>query len=114
MLRQDEGREVNTLASLYGDILDGKHDEDLDQLFEALRVRDKALRVQRNLEARASLCVGDRVTLKDLSPKRLNGCQGLIVGEGGRHFHVKLDDDYRAGPDAGKTVGIPPGCLVKS
>lgn len=101
--------------SLYGDILDGKHDADIDALFDALREREKVVRKRRALENKASVKVGDKVRITDIRPKYLNGLEATVVQTRGRRADdilVKFGErDFSAQRYMGAEVGVPANCI---
>ena len=69
-------------------IIDRADDEDIDRLYEAIKVRNKALRAR----AAAAVRIGADVTLTAVSPKYLVGMTGTVVGIKGQRADVELDE----------------------
>ena len=63
-----------TLADVLGFIIDGSTAGDLERITDMVRQRQRALRA---LQA-AAVSVGAQVRIKGLSPKYLNGLEGIV------------------------------------
>jgi hypothetical protein len=83
------------MAEVAADIIKGHHDEELDAIYRALKQRHKALQQAAGLILEHAFNVGDRVELKDVKPKYMNGHKGEIVaGPNGGLFDVRLDKPH--------------------
>jgi len=90
----------------------GEWDDHLDWLEKAARARRKEIDRKAGALLKASVRIGQRVRLKGLSPKYLNGNIAEVVETSGRgrRVAVKLTTDvgrYRAG----MSVRCPASCL---
>lgn len=83
-------------------ILNGEYDEHHQYIFDALNIRDKALRKQRELRAIREIKVGDTVRLVGVSPKRAEGM----------HVKVTSIDPIRVDYN-GRTGAWPASCYEK-
>lgn len=87
--------------------------DELHVVLTAFKARDKYLRGAASRQALATFKVGDKVRLSGLSPKYLNGLTGEIKGREGDKFSVEFDEESAfMARRYGKTVRVPPGCLV--
>jgi hypothetical protein len=90
---------------------------DIDQLWDILKDKNKTLRAQAKIIARATLSIGDKVTIKDIRPKALVGLSGKVVNIRSTRADVQLDKNLDAWHPAakhvyaGKVSGIPLTCL---
>lgn len=94
-------------ANFIAGIVNGEYDDSLTRIRQAIRDREKTIG-NTNLY---TLNVGQRVRLKALSPKYLNGLEGEITAlprGGSKRFAVKLD---RPTHRFGSTVNPPAACL---
>ena len=100
--------------NLIEDILNGKHDEDLESLSNALNGRKKIIREQKTAIALCSLNVDDIVVLRNLTPKYVNGSKGIITEKRRKKFSVKLiDPSYRVRQRFSGNVVVPATCIEK-
>lgn len=105
---------VPDTTTLLADIIAGVHDDNLDNLIDAARNRQKAL-------AQASFYTwkpGDKATLQNLRPKYMIGAPVTVVGKRKTRISVDIDADWIAAhPQArqrfgsGKSVGVTPDML---
>lgn len=96
-----------TNASVIAAIVNGEVDDSLDRIRQAIKDRENTIASV----ALYTLDVGDRVRLKGLSPKYLNGLTGTIVSRprgNSKRFGVKLDTPH---PRFGSTVRPPVQCV---
>lgn len=110
-----------SLADVIGFVGSSATDSDLELITAAANQRHKHLGQVRA----AAIKVGDRVELRGLSPKYLNGLKGTVL-EAGKHYQVDLDADsvlrlrfgsgakyLRTGPSGEPTLVVaPPTCLI--
>ena len=75
-----------TLSAVLRFIMDDATERDLENINEALKIRTKALRSIRA----ANVKIGDQVCLTGLSPKYLNGLEGIIESATSKHAEVRL------------------------
>ena len=96
-------------------ILNGQLHSEIEDIIAALKVRRKHQRqiaVQSNM---MTIKVGDPVTLKGLTPKKLNGRTGILKEKKRTRVIVKLTDgvnDHRNPTNS--TVNIPAVCIEMS
>lgn len=110
---------VSTLTLVVSAIARGELDGDIDNLFDALKRRRKAVGRQLADINSATLKPGARVMLKGLSPKSLNGHTGVIAVNSPyasrNSFTVDLDSPHygRSRRANGETTvhGIPAQCV---
>lgn len=91
------------VMDVYDAISTGEVDDHIDEIFDALHARRKAVAAQRAL----SFKNGDRVRLVNIKPKYLAGLEGVITGKVNSRFVVQLDDPASAGRyvrDGGDTL----------
>jgi hypothetical protein len=92
--------------------IDSFDKDQLDIVATALRAREKYVREAAARQALATLQVGQKVTLKGLSPKYLNGLTGTITARDGEKFSVEFDEHSAwQARRYGKNVRVPPGCI---
>jgi len=91
-------------------ILEGKHDSELEAILEAVHQRRKLMRGASKAVAMVSLKIGDKVRLKGLSPKYVNGSTAKIVDKKRTKLVVVLDTPV--GRFKGR-VTVPADCLEK-
>lgn len=97
-------------------ILDGSMDDHRDAIVDAIKARDRQLRAQKQAMAAATLTVGTKVSIVDITPKALVGIEGTIAALRGARADLKVDDlnARLAGPRfalGGVVRGIPVTCL---
>lgn len=83
-----------------GEFISQADSNQIDAIWSLCRNRTKVLRANAEAIASATLKVGDKVRLRGLSPKYLNGAVGMIAGRAGDKFEVTLDaprGKFRAG-----------------
>ena len=87
---------------------------ELDAVVGATRRRASALRSSAKAEALTILDIGDRVELRGLRPKYLNGATGTVSALGASNISVELDVDVdpRATARFGRVARIPAACLI--
>lgn len=103
-------------SNLIAAIMRGEHDDDLDALMDAVVARRKNARRR----AAAELNVGDRIRLRGISPKGLEGATGTVKGGRTRsRIEVVIDKEYArlAGRfesiiAAGLPLRVPETCVV--
>lgn len=76
---------------LIEDILNGKHDDELDEIYQAIRDRESVVRKKDAKVMMHKVEVGDKVRLKDLTPKRINGKVVEVVGKKRTRIAVDLE-----------------------
>jgi len=77
--------------SLLDEIADGRLDDHLTAVAEAVHARQHLLHTVRSANALATLCPGDRVRINDaVSPRYLIGMQGTVVGVDDRAATIRL------------------------
>ncbi len=93
---------VPDTTTLLADIIAGVHDDNLDNLIDAARNRQKAL-------AQASFYTwkpGDKATLQNLSPKYMIGAPVTVTGKRKTRITVDVDPDWMtAHPQASGRFG---------
>jgi len=98
--------------SLSQEIIAGQHDEELDQIREALQIRRKLKSQEATAIAMATLKAGDKVILKNLSPKYINGLTAKVVEKRRSKIAVLIDEGQHTGR-FGRHVTCPASCLEK-
>ena len=78
--------------SILTEILTGDHDAQLDAIVDAVKQRRKASRNAAATINLASIAVGDRVVLKDVSPKYMIGQTATVVDKRRTKIEVRLDN----------------------
>ena len=113
---------MNKTDELLHAIIDGEHDANLAEIFAAIRDRQQIVRTINDSKALATIKVGDKVVLKGLSPKYLNGAECEVVAgpktSRSKRISVKLLDpktcNYKAAARFGSfPVQVPVGCVEK-
>lgn len=98
----------------WSDVVDyvvGCTDSEVQLLYGLLRERQKTLRSIAAATAAATIKVGDKVRLRGISPKYLNGATGTVVpGGGAAKFLVQLDQAIGKFP-AALPLTVPASCL---
>lgn len=90
-------------------------DEELASISNAVRTAQDLVKQRRSAILKATLKVGDKVTLSGLSPKGLNGLTATVIGIAKSKVKVEMPTDYRAGRFSGaKGVGVPLTCVIKN
>jgi hypothetical protein len=92
------------------EILQGKHDTDLDLIETACRQRRKLLRGADAAVTMATIKVDDTVRIKDISPKYLRGATAKVTRKRQTKLEIQLDEHhgrYRAG----QYLVIPSSCV---
>jgi hypothetical protein len=92
------------------EILQGKHDSDLDLIETACRQRRKLLRGATAAVTMATVKVGDTICIKSISPKYLVGVTAKVTRKRQTKLEIEFDEShgrYRAG----STVVIPASCV---
>lgn len=89
------------------DLLSGELDSKLDQIQEAIKERRKLMRATNAASSMLNLRKGDRVSLYGLSPKKINGREGVVFSKKRTRITVKMDDN-----DMG-LIDVPAQCLKK-
>jgi len=85
-------------------IAGGTCDDDLDAVFNVYKDRSKFVRNLGAVENYATITVGQKVELVNISPKYLAGMTGEVTDKDGKNFTVLLDPEFRA--EAGRYVGL--------
>lgn len=98
-------------SDITADIIIGTHDEGLDMLQDAINRRRKAVRAQARDINLTSFKVGDKVRLKGLSPKYLNGTVATITGKKSTRFVVQMPLSPNLRKWSGSTPTVPAGCV---
>lgn len=84
----------------------GKLDEDIDEVLEFLRARKQYL----SDKAASALRPGDRVVIRNIKPRYLNGMVGHVRGRMAGKIEVELDQQPR-GDRFGKVLIFPASCV---
>lgn len=95
-------------ALVFGALIDGEYDDDLDRLIQAIRERQKAKREKQSRLNALTIRAGTRIRLLGLTPKALNGRAGTVTEVTGKTFTVELEQPWRYGQ---KTVRVPAQCV---
>ena len=82
---------MNGLLTIVQQIARGDLDGDIKSLYNALNARQDVIATMRANEMRATLKIGDKIVLRNISPKYLSGYRGSITGFDGKLFTVDLD-----------------------
>lgn len=92
-------------------IIEGKADDALDRIADALRARMKIVRNTKALSVKAGLNPGQKVRLKGITPKYLNGLVGTVepATRGGTRVAVRFPQGT-TGTFSNPMV-VPAGCL---
>lgn len=110
--------ETTTETSIFDRIAHGEFDDQLEQMFEALRSRRKFAGQQRAARNKASMNPGDAVVVTEgISPKYLIGVTGTVSTRPARRagdVQVDVDAAYHdLTRKFGVSVGVPASCLAK-
>jgi|TARA_R110002153_G_scaffold54346_8_gene151489 hypothetical protein len=89
------------------DLLSGELDSKLDQIQEAIKERRKLLRATTAASSMLELRKGDRVSLYGLSPKKINGSEGVVWSKKRTRITVNMDDKEMG------LIDVPAQCLKK-
>jgi len=92
------------------EILRGDFDKDLDKIQSALNSRKKILKQVRAATLIASVAVGDKVKLKNLRPKYINGVIGEVKKINRTTITISLPNSVGR---FGSVVNCPANCLEK-
>ena len=92
------------------EILQGKHDGDLDLLETACRQRRKLLRGATAAVTMATIKIGDTVRIKDISPKYLIGATAKVTGKRQTKLEIQFEKSHRR-YRAGIAIVIPSSCV---
>jgi hypothetical protein len=95
-------------------IIDGKWDDALQSLEDAIKSRHSILRNQDAAKNVLSIKVGDEVTLKGLSPKYLNGALVTVIEKRNDKFRVQIPISTSMRKWSGSTPTVPAACLEVS
>jgi hypothetical protein len=95
---------------MIAEILSGEHDSELEGILEAVHQRRKLMRGATKAVAFATLQIGDKVRLKGLRPKYVNGSTAEVVDKKRTKLVVVLDKP--TGRFMGR-VTVPADCLDK-
>ena len=93
---------------IINNLLSGELDSRLDEIQGAIKERRKLIRATKAAGSMLSLKVGDRVTLHDLTPKRINGMEGTVVSKQRTRLSVRMDSGTGYGE-----ITVPAQCLSK-
>jgi|SRR5262245_20134278 len=97
-------------------IMMGKLDRYLDMISVAIRSRNEELHRRKEIEHLHTITVGDRVVLRNIRPKYLEGYEGVVtattIRRAKQHFVVDLDVD-RVRRFSGKGIICPPAAVEK-
>ncbi len=107
-----------TETSVFDRIARGEFDDQLDELFQALKDRRKFAGQQKAAQNKASMNPGDKVRVTaGISPQYLIGVTGTVSPKPARRagdVQVDIDEAYRARTRKfGTSVGVPANCLAK-
>lgn len=107
-----------TETSIFDRIARGEFDDQLGQMFDALRSRRKFAGQQKAAANKASMNPGDAVVVTEgISPKYLIGVRGTVSPRPARRagdVQVDIDEAYRElTRKFGVSVGVPANCLRK-
>ena len=89
--------------AILDDILGGKYDDQLDRIRETCEMRRREVAYQ----SAATLRPGDKVMLKSIRPKYLQGTICTVVGFAHSKIRVRMPDDYGLGRYRGLEVRVP-------
>lgn len=104
------------LADVVHAILDGKFDDNLKGLADAIHERRKDVRKREGQMNAVLLKVGDRVTLKGLSPKYLNGTVVEVTEIHKTRASIKAIDGETSLKAAHRLIGgarVPLSCVER-
>lgn len=92
------------------EILQGKHDGDLDLIETACRQRRKLIRSATAAVTMAAVKVGDTVRIKEISPKYMVGMSAEVMRKRQTKLEIKLNESRRR-YRAGQFVVVPSSCV---
>jgi hypothetical protein len=101
---------TETLAKIE-ELIGRATEKELNAIYEAIQLRSRSLRYQRQHKALATLEIGDRVRLTGIKPKYMSGHLGTITGRRQTKFEVQLD--LSPSSRFGQNVIVPATCLTK-
>jgi hypothetical protein len=93
------------------DIISGVHDSELDSIREAVHERRKLTQNETAAKNLIEIIVGDKIVLKDISPKYMIGAIATVTGKRRTKLEVKLDSPV--GRFGESTVVVPASCVEK-
>lgn len=111
-----------TPSDVLAAIFDGVMDDDFDALIDAYKSRVRTVRENKGRLNALTIKPGDRVQITNISPKYLDGLEGVVLtasvgsGRGKPRFDVKVDRMPRQGTSRfyNNTVhGVPASALRK-
>ncbi|MHC4297987.1 MAG: hypothetical protein ACYS7Y_11840 [Planctomycetota bacterium] len=91
-------------------ILEGKYDSDLERIEAVCRERRLFLRAVKSATTMASVQVGNRVKIKNISPKYLSGATAIVTGKRRTKLEIELEKTHRRF-HAGTPLIIPSSCV---
>jgi len=104
--------------SIATDIIQGKYDNELNDIQGAVNTRRKLNRNQNQAVVLATINVKDIVVLHGLTPKLLNGLKGKVTDINRTTISVMLDEkpprsNRRGSRQIGQLVRVPAVCVKK-
>jgi hypothetical protein len=105
---------MSKMTAFTDSIIDGKWDDALQSLEDAIKSRHKIVRNQSAAKNVLSIKVGDEVTLKGLSPKYLNGALVTVIEKNKDKFVVQIPISTSMRKWSGSTPTVPAACLEVS
>jgi hypothetical protein len=105
---------MSKMTAFTDSIIDGKWDDALQSLEDAIKSRHKIVRNQSAAKNVLSIKVGDEVTLKGLSPKYLNGALVTVIGKSDNKFVVQVPISTSMRKWSGSTPTVPAACVEVS
>jgi hypothetical protein len=98
--------------TIVADIISGSYDSELDSIRAAISHRQSATRSAYAAVTMAELLVGDKVVLREISPKYMIGKGATVVGKRRTKLEVKLDTACgRFSKDT--PIVVPASCVEK-
>lgn len=87
--------------------------DDMERVWDAAKARQKELRDRASAVNAASIKVGDKVRLRDISPKYLNGNVVEVTRIDGKTIGVKSIDEtgFQARNRLGHAARVPASCV---
>ena len=109
---EQEDDEWNREGALCSSILCGDYDNHLSRLSDAINERKKSIRTAAATEMKASLSVGDKVVIPNISPKYLEGAVAIVteLPSRGKKVVIRLAESRRKWEE-GTEARVPATCL---
>jgi len=103
--------QLEKTMTIVTDIISGVHDSELDSIREAVNQRRKLTKSAHAAVTMTTISIGDKIVLKEISPKYMIGETATVTGKRRTKLEVKLDSPV--GRFGGGTIVVPASCVEK-